>query len=75
MTTAVEEKQTTPEAGQEMISIKESDSIILLEKLSCRSFKMKIAVDGDTPFIFIFCVSDAGSPIFFGNCIGLIVCE
>ena len=35
MTSAVEEKQTTPEEGQEMIPIKESDygCQILLEKL------------------------------------------
>ena len=43
MTSAVEEKQTTPEAGQEMIAIKESDygCQILLEKTTIEKAKDK----------------------------------
>ena len=42
MTSAVEEKQTTPEEGQEMIAIKESDygCQILLEKTTIEKAKV-----------------------------------
>ena len=49
MTSAVEEKQTTPEAGKEMISIKESDygCQILLEKTTIEKAKDKIMMGAE----------------------------